>query len=139
MRATPKTFITLFIIFVVLQAAFVCGQESDIDEQRKRSIARRWDYKELKERYLVNGPKAIRIIERCYPHEIDTLMAMGDAARDGRKWGKANLYYEIILMGDPDNLAAHYGRESARENPGEMSSCGPGGMHGMPPERVLSG
>ena len=110
MRIEPKNFIFLVLAFVYIQVTFVCAQESDMDEERKRLIAERWDYWKLEEKYPLNGPKVFKIIERCYPNEIDTLIAMGDTERAKRKWNKANLYYAIVLIADPDNLAANYGR-----------------------------
>jgi hypothetical protein len=97
------------------------AQKSLTESQRDSLIAERWDFKKLEKKYPLNGPKVFKIIEQCFPHEIDTLIAMGDTERTRRKWGKANLYYEIVLFADPDNLAANYGRGISKRESGRSA------------------
>ena len=86
------------------------SQPQSYPSQLDSLIARRWDVDALCEKYPTAGSKLVDMIKRCYPDEIDSLLAKGDAERNRQEWGKAKYWYDIVLRAEPDNLSAHYGR-----------------------------
>ena len=98
----------MLCIILISVATNLTAQEPLTKSQMDSLIAERWDFIKLERKYPLSSPKAIKIIERSYPHEIDTLLAIGDRERKLKKWRKAEFWYNVVLMAEPDNLNAHY-------------------------------
>ena len=95
------------ILFFV--ATNLTAQEPLTESQRDSLIAERWDFRTLDFKYPNDFRKIRGIIQRYCPYEIDTMVAMGNRELESRKWRRAKLWYEVALIGNPENLMAHYG------------------------------
>jgi tetratricopeptide (TPR) repeat protein len=97
-------------IFAISIVAPGIGQESFTRAQIDSLIQERWNFYLIRDLYgKYTGDKMIKVIRRCYPHEIDTLVSIGSSIMKTERWNNATGWFELSLRNAPNHLPANYG------------------------------
>ncbi|MFH1942539.1 MAG: hypothetical protein ABIL68_10590, partial [bacterium] len=75
----------------------------------KKSIQERWDFDRIRFDIYKRSGQVIDVIKRYFPHEIDTMLCLGNRALQDEEWHESSDWFETILMAEPNNLEANYG------------------------------
>ena len=75
----------------------------------KKSIQERWDFDRIRFDIYKRSGQVIDVIKRYFPHEIDTMLCLGNRALQDEEWHESSDWFETILMAEPNNLKANYG------------------------------
>ena len=105
-RSLTFLLVTLLSFFL---SSDLYSQEKLTKTQIDSIMKKRWDFRDIKSEYLVNGPEIIKVIKNSCPHEIDSMVAIGTAKMKKQKWGEAKPWFELTLRHDPNNIHANYG------------------------------
>ena len=103
-----QTFLLVTLLPLIL-SGHLYSQEKLTQTQIDRIIKERWNFRDIKSEYLVNGPEIIKVIKNTCPHEIDSMLVIGIDKIKKEKWGEAKPWFELILRNDPNNIHANYG------------------------------
>ena len=79
-----------------------------LQEHVQKRVGEKWDIEDMMEKYPMSGVKVLKIIERCYPHEIDTLLAMGARDMTLQEWGDAKFWYDVVRYAKTDHIEVFY-------------------------------
>ena len=77
-------------------------------KERDKQIRKRWDLGELRSKYPYSAPEIIDTINRCFPHEIDTMVTVGSLKTEEGEWEQAMVWFDLVFKFDRDNIQAHY-------------------------------
>lgn len=122
-----RAYLILFIsgLFLVNGFEFIYGQSFKPETRVDSLLVRKWDISQYINRWPTTGEEVLEVMRNSYPHEIDSLVVLGNRENERHQWKKASNIFEIVLSVNPDHIGAHYGRGISRREYGRNTNLLP--------------
>lgn len=99
----------IFILILFLFNSTLYCQKSLTQAQIDSTLKKRWNFYRIRDLYGdYTGEQMIKVIRRCCPDEIDTLVAIGKAKIEDRRWSEAVVWFELVIKNDPEDILSNY-------------------------------